>query len=312
MKRILAMAMAMMMLFSTTAFAKTIDGVDIGDKTIYKQDETDQKYDVTFTGAVNGKEYMLWVVKNIHATASRASFAKGDVLYINQATAANNQVTFNDFLPMNIENSTLLISGQGMAEPEVVGYILKQSAGYSITGNVLSWDNKNNLVVKLYDASIADTDIRADMASGTPAKALTYTVNAGNAASDGGTIYTAAVNVENIPAGSYKIAVYKPGKYVVKVVPVTVIEAAVAAGNMALWLYGDVNNNGTVDAKDATQILRYEAGASSVFASGEDAVKVERLVAGNVRRNNESPSSKDATQIFRYEAGASSVFNNMK
>ena len=127
MKKLLSLTMAMMMLFSTTAFAKTIDGVDIGDKTIYKQDETDQKYDVTFTGAVNGKEYMLWVVKNIHATASQASFAQADVLYINQATAANNQVTFNDFLPMNIENSTLLISGQGMAEPEVVGYIAANS-----------------------------------------------------------------------------------------------------------------------------------------------------------------------------------------
>ena len=127
MKKLLSLTMAMMMLFSTTAFAKTIDGVDIGDKTIYKQDETDQKYDVTFTGAVNGKEYMLWVVKNIHATAKTASFAQADVLYINQATAANNQVTFNDFLPMNIENSTLLISGQGMAEPEVVGYIAANS-----------------------------------------------------------------------------------------------------------------------------------------------------------------------------------------
>lgn len=127
MKKLLSLTMAMMMLFSTTAFAATIDGVDIGDKTIYKQDETDQKYDVTFTGAVNGKEYMLWVVKNIHATASQASFAQGDVLYINQATAANNQVTFNDFLPMNIENSTLLISGQGMAEPDVVGYIAANS-----------------------------------------------------------------------------------------------------------------------------------------------------------------------------------------
>ena len=49
------------------------------------------------------------------------------MLYINQATAANNQVTFNDFLPMNIENSTLLISGQDMAEPEVVGYIAANS-----------------------------------------------------------------------------------------------------------------------------------------------------------------------------------------
>ena len=127
MKKLLSLTMAMMMLFSTTAFAATIDGVNIGDKTIYKQDETDQKYDVTFTGAVNGKEYMLWVVKNIHATASQASFAQADVLYINQATAANNQVTFNDFLPMNIENSTLLISGQGMATSEVVGYIAANS-----------------------------------------------------------------------------------------------------------------------------------------------------------------------------------------
>lgn len=127
MKKLLSLTMAMMMLFSTTAFAATIDGVNIGEKTIYKQDETDQKYDVTFTGAENGKEYMLWVVKNIHAIAKTASFAQADVLYINQATAANNQVTFNDFLPMNIENSTLLISGQDMAEPEVVGYIAANS-----------------------------------------------------------------------------------------------------------------------------------------------------------------------------------------
>ena len=124
MKRILAMAMAMMMLFSTTAFAKTIDGVDVGDSTIFEQNEN-SKYDVTFEDITNGKEYMLWVVEDIYAKAEDVSFAQEKVLYINQATAANDQVSFENFLPMNIVNSTLVVSGQGMDTPEIVGYIVE-------------------------------------------------------------------------------------------------------------------------------------------------------------------------------------------
>ena len=149
MKKLLSLTMAMMMLFSTTAFAETttIDGVTV-DKSMIATTDENKKYDVVFNDSTivkNGNEYMLWALKGIHENVNSDLFAQGNVLYVNQATAADNQAKFYDFLPMAIENSTLVISGQGMAAPKIVGYI--------VAGRVLGDLNGDGKVTNL-DAEI--------------------------------------------------------------------------------------------------------------------------------------------------------------
>ena len=128
-KRVFSLAMAAMMLFSATAYGATVDGVTLADL-----EKEDGKFNVTYTGAADGKEYMIWAVKGTHTDANEVSFAQSNVLYINQNTADGTSVTFDAFLPMKSEDSTVLVSGQGMEAPVIVGYI--KGEGNTISGTI--------------------------------------------------------------------------------------------------------------------------------------------------------------------------------
>ncbi len=73
----------------------------------------------------------------------------------------------------------------------------------------------------------------------------------------------------------------------------------------SLYKKGDVNKDGSVDAKDATQILRFVNGKASALDSMDEA---ERLAIGDVSRDD-SIDAKDATQILRYVNGKTSMFD---
>ncbi len=72
------------------------------------------------------------------------------------------------------------------------------------------------------------------------------------------------------------------------------------------YTVGDVDKDGTVSAKDATQILRYINGKSSVFTAGGEnkALHETSDVDGDG-----SVTAKDATQILRHINGKTSVLN---
>ncbi len=74
--------------------------------------------------------------------------------------------------------------------------------------------------------------------------------------------------------------------------------------------HGDVNYDGTLDAKDATQILRYINGKSSVFTnqSGEELKKTTDV--SDINRDK-SIDAKDATQILRKINGKTSIFDSI-
>lgn len=130
MKRVFSLAMAATMLLSATAFGATVDGTNPSDL----EKGTDGKFHVTYTGATDGKEYMIWAVKERHESVADVSFAQANVLYINQNTADGSSVTFDGFLPMKSEEGTVLITGQGMEAPIIVGYI--KAEGNTIEGEI--------------------------------------------------------------------------------------------------------------------------------------------------------------------------------
>ncbi len=76
-------------------------------------------------------------------------------------------------------------------------------------------------------------------------------------------------------------------------------------------LTGDVNSDGAVDAKDATQILRHVNGKSSVISTQTGNTLTETLRVSDVN-GDESVDAKDATQILRHVNGKTSVFDSMK
>ncbi len=70
-------------------------------------------------------------------------------------------------------------------------------------------------------------------------------------------------------------------------------------------LLGDVNGDGTVDAKDATQILRYANGKSSSLNQMSEA---EQLASADVN-GDKTVDAKDATQILRHVNGKPSALS---
>ena len=171
----------------------------------------------------------------------------------------------------------------------------------TITGTAVSWNDTDNAVYLLYDGSAGDTDIKAEWKAGVYTTALAYTpVKGGMIANADGKRHDQTFTFQAIPAGDYKLVILKPGKYVPKIVPITVSEADYDCGQLKLWLYGDVNYDGKVNAADSTQVLRYfNAKSPNVFSQGSAQDQADRLLAANV--NGDSIiNAADSTQILRY------------
>lgn len=175
----------------------------------------------------------------------------------------------------------------------------------SVTVNVLSWDNGNNIAAKLYSASMSDKDIRADMKNGNPTKALDYRAVVKTPVSSGKQ-YSAEIGFKNVEAGNYKIAVFKPGKYAIKIVTFEVNTLPVSLDNVKLWLYGDVNYDGKITGADVTQMKRYATKKSSPFTSDSENFE-DRLLIADIDEN-ERITGADVTQIKRYISKKNSAF----
>ena len=181
-----------------------------------------------------------------------------------------------------------------------------RTEGVTVSGTITSWNNINDYVIKFYDAGedgLTDDQIRSNMRSESYGNVSSLEATTAASPTESGNQWTTSFSVTGVGTGSYKIAIYKPGKYVVKVVPFTVDSSAVDLGELKMWLYGDVNYDGKVNYRDATQVLVYAAG-NRTFTS-------EEFAAGNVNFDEKS-NYRDATQILQYAAGNSSKLDDIK
>ena len=183
--------------------------------------------------------------------------------------------------------------------------------GVSVSGTVKSWDDRNNTTIRLYDSSVSDNDIRTDMRKDAPELALTDTAELGEiTAADDGSYYEQTWQFDKVKAGSYKLAIEKKGKYVVKVAAVTVGETDVNLETQQMWLYGDVTGDGVIDVTDIIQIKRYISGKNSVLTEEGG----EIMLAANVTyfsSLDEEITISDVVQIKRYISGKSSAFDSI-
>ena len=172
--------------------------------------------------------------------------------------------------------------------------------GVSISGTVKSWNATDDALYYLYPSTMEDADIKAEW------KSDSYTGTActskGTPAASGNQ-FAQTFQFDTVAEGDYKLAIFKPGKYVPKIVPITVGSTDHDCGQLKLWLYGDVNYDGKVKSGDATQILKYVALKKTLTA--------EELLAADVNDDGKVKSG-DATQILKYVALNNSAFDHMK
>ena len=195
-----------------------------------------------------------------------------------------------------------------------------RTEGVTVSGTITSWNNINDYVIKFYDAGedgLADDQIRSNMRSGSYDDALSLEATTAASPTESGKQWTTSFSVTGVGTGSYKIAIYKPGKYVVKVVPFTVESSAVDLDELKMWLYGDVNYDGKVNSTgDVLNINRYIANLSSIFDQGDEQTKKDRFAAANVTAivgtDTVINSTGDVLNINRYIANLSSALDRAK
>ncbi len=169
--------------------------------------------------------------------------------------------------------------------------------GVTVSGAVTSFGSASDLVtIQL-------------IKQGESTPAFTTTVSGGTKT---GNQYTAGYSFAEVPAGNYTVRVSKskhcPREYTLS------IGTENETLDLDVWLYGDVNRNGTADGSDASQILRMYAGMKSIFDQGDDATRAYRRMVANVNgitNGNPTVDGSDATQILRNYAGLPSVFRTI-
>lgn len=91
------------------------------------------QYTYTYNGTESGKRYMLMVVPGIYKSLGglERDALIASLIYIDQKTANGSSITFNGFIPARDDNSTVIISGEGMT-PMIAGYISKNIFQFGI------------------------------------------------------------------------------------------------------------------------------------------------------------------------------------
>ena len=154
--------------------------------------------------------------------------------------------------------------------------------------------NGNDSIVKLYSGTLSNAEIRADMNTGAPQNALSFTAIKSNVKYDTqNDNYTQQFSFPVDGAGEYKVAVYKPG-YAVKIITAVLTnEDRAVSEEMPLYLLGNPTNTFEITETDYSAVVNYALGSSSetdaYFAADLnrdgvvdvlDAMLVEQYVSG--------------------------------
>ena len=164
--------------------------------------------------------------------------------------------------------------------------------GSTVSGTAVSWNNTDNAVYLLYDSSVSDTDIKADMKLASPEKALAYTATKGGVTQNtDGKRYDQTFSFNTVEAGNYKLAIYKPGHgFWIETIAVELDD--ITDKNIELYLWGDVNKSGSVNSTDAMLVLR----------SGSSLTGYQKVLADV--NGNGAVNATDAMLILRHKSSS--------
>lgn len=266
-------------------FTDTAAGAD------FTMDDSGEKFTVTYEGATSGQYLILMV-----AEGADGNYTINDdsIMYVNQDAGSEDGVTFTVY-PTKMVNAKIMLGG-GAGSPVTLGYLKTPApTGFTVSGTVSGLNNTDDTVYLLYDAATTDKAIKEDLKSASPVAALEYsaetsslTVNSGNNKRHDQTFSFAGVE-----EGSYKLVIYKKahGLWIQTID----IEDDTAINDVALYILGDANRDGRVNAADALQVKQYSAGSRSF-----DSYQVS---LGDVNWDNRV-NAADALQIKQYSAGS--------
>lgn len=185
-----------------------------------------------------------------------------------------------------------------------VAAVTTEPTGVTVSGTAISWNNSDDAEYLLYPGDTADDTIKAEWKNGAYPTALDNTADKGAVAANAdGKRYDQSFTFGNVAAGEYKLVILKPGKYVPKIVAITVGTADLALGEQKLWLYGDVTYDGKVKIGDAIQMLRYIAELRTF--SDEQVLATDITGDGKIKPG-------DVTQVKKFIAELPSKFDDMK
>ena len=193
-------------------------------------------------------------------------------------------------------------------------HVDQPGVGTAVSGTAVSWNDKDNAEYYLYPTTISDADIRAQWKQGGTVSGYSCTGTKSTISDttvDGKAMKVQTFTFDTVAAGNYKLVIFKPDKYVPKIVEITVGTSDYSCGEQKLWLYGDVNYDGKVLANDATQIIRKANGVGSIFDTGDTLTKTDRVTAADLNEDGVIKTN-DAAQITRFANGLGSTFNNFK
>ena len=140
-----------------------------------------------------------------------------------------------------------------------------ESTGAALTGTAISWDGNGNELICLY-SGLTEDEVKADIASG--ASGARYTAQCGEAVQNAdGKRYDVSFSFDDVEAGEYILAIYKPGNYTLVTRAVTV-SGDVGLGELALQLTGDVSGDGKVNTMDLIRLMKYISGVEVDMAEG--------------------------------------------
>lgn len=168
---------------------------------------------------------------------------------------------------------------------EIIFTVLK--TGYKVSGTVTSFGNAGNVKVELIPSGASNAK---------------YTVTVTGNSAD--------YAISDVEAGTYTLRVSK-SKHAAREYIVTVGTSDVTQ-DAEIWLYGDVNRDGKVDNRDATQINLYSLYEDSIFDYGTESDKEYRLKVANVTGitlGDNNVDNRDAAQINLYSLYEDSIFD---
>ena len=192
---------------------------------------------------------------------------------------------------------------------------------YTVSGTVYTWDNtdSNTTRVRLYDKDAEEKVIKSDIQDDTTGESDTkkYKYDANEIGTPGESTsnrYTQSFEFTGVANGEYKLAAWRPAydisnkhyAYAVRITDVTVNGTDVNVDENAtkLWLYGDVNGDGKIDTRDATNISAYVVGNNS-------SINEDNKEAADVNGDGKI-DTRDATNVSAYVVGNSSSLDNKK
>ena len=262
----------------------------------------------TKTG-LSGECLILMITQEEAAVASEEpqyTINENTIQYVNQDAAAEGSVSFNIYPKEMVDAVILMASKDGIQKLGTVK--APKKAGVTVSGTAASWNSTDDAVYLLYADTVEDATIKAEWKAGTYATAgnVVYTGTKGTitaATVDGKAMQSQGFSFAGVANGTYKLAIFKPGKYVPKIVTVTVSGSDADMGTQKLWLYGDVNYDGRIDATDAGIVL--QAFVGSVAFDAEQGLAAD--INGDSRKD-----ATDATEILKRFVGAASDYDKLK